>query len=140
MSTSSNTVSSHWGDVFQAIETCYDLGWTDGLPVIPPTVERVSQFLDHIKADGSEILGEIPERRRQINVEKKLIRNAIENGDRNKFDDIRDIIESTGSIKYASALASNFAEAAKANLKLFPESPFVRALYRLADFSVFRIH
>ncbi len=76
MSTSSNTVSSHWGDVFQAIETCYDLGWTDGLPVIPPTVERVSQFLDHIKADGSEILGEIPERRRQINVEKATA-NAV---------------------------------------------------------------
>ncbi|GIT69589.1 MAG: hypothetical protein Ct9H300mP27_06930 [Chloroflexota bacterium] len=73
---SSNTVSSHGGDVFQAIETCYDLGWTDGLPVIPPTVERVSQFLDHIKADGSEILGEIPERRRQINVEKATA-NAV---------------------------------------------------------------
>ena len=76
MSMSSNTVSSQWGDVFQAIETCYDLGWTDGLPVIPPTVERVSQFLEHIKADGSEILGEIPERRRQINIEKATA-NAV---------------------------------------------------------------
>ena len=76
MSISSNTVSSQWGDVFQAIENCYDLGWTDGLPVIPPTVERVTQFLDHIKADGSEILGEIPERRRQINIEKATA-NAV---------------------------------------------------------------
>ena len=91
-------------------------------------------------ADGKCTLPLIHALKTATNVEKQLIRTAIENGDRNKFDDIREIIESTGSIKYASALASNFAEAAKANLKLFTESPFVRALYRLADFSVFRIH
>jgi len=27
-----------WGDAVEAIETCYELGWTDGLPVVPPTV------------------------------------------------------------------------------------------------------
>lgn len=76
MSISSDTISSEWGDVFQAIEACYDLGWTDGLPVIPPTIERVTQFLDHIGVDGSETLGEIPERRRQINIEKATA-NAV---------------------------------------------------------------
>ncbi|SVE42698.1 uncharacterized protein METZ01_LOCUS495552, partial [marine metagenome] len=36
-----------WGDVVEAIERCYELGWTDGLPVVPPTVERVQQFIDY---------------------------------------------------------------------------------------------
>ena len=34
-----------WDDVTEAIEQCYTLGWTDGLPVVPPTVERVRTFL-----------------------------------------------------------------------------------------------
>ena len=28
-------------DVLGAIDYCYDQGWTDGLPVVPPHVERV---------------------------------------------------------------------------------------------------
>ena len=71
-----NTVTAQWEDVFQAIETCYELGWTDGLPVSPPTTERVGQFLEHVGRDPSEILGEIPERRRQITVVKAAA-NAV---------------------------------------------------------------
>ena len=37
-------VQAEWDDAVQAIEKCYELGWTDGLPVVPPTVERVEQF------------------------------------------------------------------------------------------------
>ena len=28
------------------VERCYELGWTDGLPVVPPTPERVEAMLD----------------------------------------------------------------------------------------------
>ncbi len=32
-------------DLLAAIDYCYDQGWTDGLPVVPPSVERVEQML-----------------------------------------------------------------------------------------------
>ena len=33
------------GTIDDAVELCYAKGWTDGLPVIPPTEEKVLQFL-----------------------------------------------------------------------------------------------
>ena len=33
-------------DVYAAIELYYERGWTDGLPVVPPTEKRVRAFLD----------------------------------------------------------------------------------------------
>ena len=71
-----NIVTAQWDDVFQAIEACYQLGWTDGLPVVPPTTERVAQFLGYVGREPSELLGEIPERRRRVTVEKAAA-NAV---------------------------------------------------------------
>ena len=34
-------------DVEQASAYCYERGWTDGLPVIAPTVERVERMLGY---------------------------------------------------------------------------------------------
>ena len=33
-------------DVAEAIELCFDKGWSDGLPVIPPTENRVVAMLE----------------------------------------------------------------------------------------------
>lgn len=65
-----------WDDPVQAIEACYALGWTDGLPVVPPTVERVETFLDYVKRSPDEVLGTLPERRREITV-GKVVANAV---------------------------------------------------------------
>lgn len=46
VSSLNSTVTAQWDDVSQAIEACYELGWTDGLPVVPPTTERVGTFLE----------------------------------------------------------------------------------------------
>src|SRR3981189_3277023 len=32
-------------DLLAAIDYCYDQGWTDGLPVVPPVVDRVKAML-----------------------------------------------------------------------------------------------
>ena len=37
---------AHPPDAEDAIETAYDRGWTDGLPVVPPIEEFVDEFLD----------------------------------------------------------------------------------------------
>ena len=69
-------VTAEWGDAVEAIERCYELGWTDGLPVVPPTLDRVNEFLDYAGRSPDEVLGEIPERRREITVAKTAA-NAV---------------------------------------------------------------
>jgi len=70
------TTSVHWDDALDAIEQCYRLGWTDGLPVVPPTENRVGQFLEHVGLPASHVVGEIPERRREVTA-GKVAANAV---------------------------------------------------------------
>ena len=71
-----DTTEVQWSDVFEAVERCYELGWTDGLPVVPPTDYKVSQFLEKAGREASEVVGEIPERRRVITCDK-VAANAV---------------------------------------------------------------
>ncbi|MBI2231326.1 MAG: hypothetical protein HYU46_19780 [Deltaproteobacteria bacterium] len=61
-------------------ETVYEYflskGWTDGLPVIPPTIERVEAFLAQAKVASGDILGVIPPQWAELTVEKLAV-NAI---------------------------------------------------------------
>ncbi len=59
-----------------AIEFCYEKGWTDGLPVVPPTEKKVLEFLDYAQLEPGQVLGEIPERNRVVTAEKLAI-NAV---------------------------------------------------------------
>ena len=61
------------GTVDDAIEFCYQQGWTDGLPVIPPTEEKVLQFLDLAGHHPSDVIGVEPVRGRVITAEKVAI-------------------------------------------------------------------
>ena len=63
-------------DPMAAIETYFEKGWTDGLPVIPPTEERILTMLDAMGRQPEAILGEIPARARMITAEKLAI-NAV---------------------------------------------------------------
>jgi hypothetical protein len=40
----------------ELIEYCYTQGWTDGLPVVPPTQEFVDEFLSHTSRRPDEVL------------------------------------------------------------------------------------
>src|SRR5687767_7378738 len=40
-------------------ELAYANGWTDGLPVFPPTRDAVQRFIDHIGRDPGEVLGTV---------------------------------------------------------------------------------
>ena len=70
------TTTVQWDSALEAIERCYELGWTDGLPVVPPTDQQVSRFLDHVGRPASDVVGEISERRRQVTV-GKVAANAV---------------------------------------------------------------
>ncbi len=54
-------------------ELFYERGWTDGLPVVPPTPERVSEFLEASGCQPSDVIALIPTRNRVINAEKVAI-------------------------------------------------------------------
>jgi hypothetical protein len=60
----------------EAIELFYTKGWTDGLPVVPPTEERVLEFLEYGMKEPEDIIGYVPERGRAITAEKVAI-NAV---------------------------------------------------------------
>ena len=49
-------------DLLAAIETAHARGWTDGLPIVPPTPDRVIAFLDDIGAEPDEVLGRVQSR------------------------------------------------------------------------------
>ena len=42
------------------IEACYDRGWSDGLPVVPPTPERVLRMLEGTDRAPDEIVAVVP--------------------------------------------------------------------------------
>ena len=63
-------------DPLAAIETYFEKGWTDGLPVVPPTEEKIWAMLDAMSKQPEDIIGEIPARARTITAEKLAI-NAI---------------------------------------------------------------
>ncbi len=80
----SDTTAANWNDVFEAVETLYDLGWTDGLPALPPTEARVAEFLAYAGRERAEVVGEVPERRREITV-GKVAANAVMAGCRPEY-------------------------------------------------------
>jgi hypothetical protein len=58
------------------LETWFDKGVTDGLPVIPPTRERVQRMLGGTARDPAELVGEVPPNYGRATVEKVAI-NAV---------------------------------------------------------------
>ncbi len=64
------------GTIDDAVEYCYRQGWTDGLPVVPPTEEKVLRFVERSGRHPSEVIGVEPVRARVVTVEKVAI-NAV---------------------------------------------------------------
>ena len=58
------------------IEVCYENGWTDGLPVVPPTPERVERMLNGTDRDPNELIAAVPPKWGRATVEKVAI-NAV---------------------------------------------------------------
>ena len=51
-------------------------GWTDGLPIIPPTEERVGQTIAAVKRNPQDVIGVVPPRWAPASIEKIAI-NAV---------------------------------------------------------------
>ncbi|MGH9245446.1 MAG: hypothetical protein ACRD29_14250 [Acidimicrobiales bacterium] len=66
------------------VELFFDHGWTDGLPIVPPTPERVAAMLDAAHAEPDEVLGTVAERQRSVTAEHAAI-NAVMAGCRPEY-------------------------------------------------------
>lgn len=60
-------------DATEWLETAYRKRWTDGLPVVPPTVEKVRAVIDYLGRDSQERLGLIPPRQGIATVEQVAV-------------------------------------------------------------------
>jgi hypothetical protein len=63
-------------DYSQAVEAYFESGYTDGMPVIPPTPEAVESMLAAGNLAGAEVLGEVPTRNVTVTAEKAAV-NAV---------------------------------------------------------------
>jgi hypothetical protein len=57
-------------------EAMYERGWSDGLPLVPPTEERALRMLDGTSRDPQEVIGLIPPALQPATVEKIAV-NAV---------------------------------------------------------------
>src|SRR5687768_9309465 len=65
-------------------EHAYDQGWTDGLPIIPPTPEAVQQFVAASGRAADEVIGTLPPRQGLATVEVIAV-NAVMAGCRPEY-------------------------------------------------------
>ena len=61
------------GEMEDPMEVAYDRGWTDGLPIIPPTDFRIVRMLSGTTRKSDEIIGLIPPNLAECTIEKVAI-------------------------------------------------------------------
>src|SRR4051812_4316176 len=64
-------------DALEANELYQDNGWTDGLPIVPPTESLVRQFVAAMFLEPGDVIGTEPVRRRRITAEKVAIAGVM---------------------------------------------------------------
>jgi hypothetical protein len=64
-------------ETIDVIELMYEAGWTDGLPVVPPTREKVQKFVDYVQRDETELIAEVPPRGGRATIEKLAINSVL---------------------------------------------------------------
>jgi len=63
-------------DVSDAIELMFETGWTDGLPVVPPSESLVRKFVESTGRGGDELIAELPPLGGRATVERIAV-NAV---------------------------------------------------------------
>jgi hypothetical protein len=84
MSTALSSPRHRVADLAEGIELCYAKGWTDGLPVVPPTPERVEAMLAGARLRPDHEVAYIAHRAVSVTAEKVAI-NAVMAGCRPEY-------------------------------------------------------
>lgn len=64
------------GDVSDVFDHYESEGWTDGLPIVPPTEEAVARMLEYTDLDAATVLGQVPATRADATVHNVAV-NAV---------------------------------------------------------------
>lgn len=121
----------HLGIAFQLVDDALDY---------TAKAEDLGKNLGDDLAEGKPTLPLIHAMRHGTEAQRALIRQAIEEGGRDRIEEILAIIESTGAIAYTARLAQEEAALAKQALGKIPASAYRDALASLADYSVSRTY
>ena len=74
-----------FGGAYDAIDAHYqEQGWTDGLPIVPPTAAAVEEFLRWTDRGRFEVVGVLPPRQGEATIEKIAV-NAVMAGCRPEY-------------------------------------------------------
>ncbi|MFT7235788.1 MAG: octaprenyl-diphosphate synthase [Methylophagaceae bacterium] len=119
----------HLGSAFQLIDDLLDYSESS---------DTIGKNIGDDLAEGKPTLPLIYAMQHGNDIQRQVIRHAIEHGERDRIDEIITIINETGAIKYTSQAALNESEQAKSALTILPDSIYKVALLSLADFSVER--
>jgi hypothetical protein len=84
MSTALSSARHRVQDLAEAVELCYAKGWTDGLPVVPPTPDRVEAMLSAVGLRPDHQVAYIAHRAVSVTAEKVAI-NAVMAGCRPEY-------------------------------------------------------
>jgi hypothetical protein len=88
-------------DLAEAIELCFQQGWTDGLPVVPPTEPQVRAMLDAAGLEPDHEVTFIENRQARVTAEKVAI-NAVMAGCRPEYMPVVvAVVEALGDPAYA---------------------------------------
>ena len=119
----------HLGSAFQLVDDLLDYSESS---------ETIGKNIGDDLAEGKPTLPLIYAMKHGNEQQAQLIRTAIEEGQRDKIDDIITIINDTGAITYTSQAAKQEVANAKAALAIITDSTYKDALLALADFSIER--
>lgn len=119
----------HLGSAFQLVDDLLDYSQSS---------ETIGKNIGDDLAEGKPTLPLIYAMRQGNEEQATMIRQAIENGERDRIDEIVRIINETGAIDYTARAASNEVAYAKAALDLLPDSDYKQALLGLAEFAINR--
>lgn len=122
---------SHLGTAFQLIDDALDY---------QADPHELGKNLGDDLAEGKPTLPLIYAMEQADERERTLLRQAIENGNREGFSDVFAVIESTDAIAYTARRAREEADKAIGAVSTLRESPYKQALIGLARFSVDRTY
>lgn len=122
---------AHLGTAFQIVDDVLDYSGNEG---------EIGKSLGDDLAEGKPTLPLIHVIKYGSQVQSDLVRQALESGGRETFEEIIAAVKATGALEVAMEVAKAEAVAAKKALDALPDSQYREALLELSDFAVERRH
>lgn len=119
----------HLGSAFQLVDDLLDYSESS---------ESIGKNIGDDLAEGKPTLPLIFAMSNGSEQQASIVREAIEQGQRDKINDIITIIKDTGAINYTAQAAKKEVDKAKESLSIISDGPYKQALLSLANFAIQR--